>query len=130
MARGTIPGPAAMFGAAFLLALAAGSPAFACSCKSISQAEAMKGSAVVFQGRVLDVRVEGDGRFATIEVIRPIKGGVQTVVEVGTRASAAACGYPFRRGEVVIVGASFTQQQYRTNMCVMYNLNRDRRQGR
>ena len=62
-------------------------PAHACSCaRGATQAQAIAASHVVFQGRVVDVRREGQQIFATINVIRPIKGNVRTNVEVGTRA--------------------------------------------
>ena len=100
-------------------------PAHACSCARSSQAQAIKSSDVVFQGRVVDVRREKGKLFATLTVVRPIKGNVRTNVEVGTRAQSASCGYPFRRGQVLIVGARFSQRQYTTNMCLMFSLNKN-----
>jgi hypothetical protein len=99
-------------------------PANACSCAKRTQAQAIASADIVFQGRVVDVRREGQALFATISVLRPIKGDMRTTVEVGTRASTAACGYAFRRGQLLIVGASFRQRQYRTNNCLMFYLNR------
>lgn len=99
-------------------------PANAYSCAKGTRARAIASADIVFQGRIVDVRRECQALFATISVLRPIKGDMRTTVEVGTRASTAACGYAFRRGQILIVGASFRQRQYRTNNCLMYYLNR------
>ena len=90
-------------------------------------AQAIKASDVVFQGRVTSVHADRRNLYASMTVIRPIKGSVRTTIEVGTRKQSAACGYPFRPGQVLVVGARFREQQYRTNMCVMYNLNKRKR---
>lgn len=90
----------------------------------MSQKQAIAASDVVFQGRVQNVYRDGNRLFASIIVIRPVKGNVRTQVEVGTNASSAACGYNFRKGQVVMVGASFAQNQYSTQACLMLPLNR------
>ncbi|MGE3247389.1 MAG: hypothetical protein AB7F96_04095 [Beijerinckiaceae bacterium] len=104
---------------AFISTCAAIQTAHACSCRPWSRAQAVKAADVVFQGRVLDVYRDGQKLFATLAVVRPVKGNLRTKIEVGTNASSAACGYPFRKGQVVVVGATFREQQYRTNMCLM-----------
>ena len=99
-------------------------PAHACSCRPMSQKQAIAASDVVFQGRVLSVYRDGNRLFATLSVMRPVKGKLRTQVEVGTNASSAACGYNFRKGQVVMVGAHFSQNQYSTQACLMLSLNR------
>lgn len=108
----------------FAALLAATSVAHACSCAPMSRAKAIAVSDVVFQGRVVSVHSDGKWLYATLNVIRPIKGSVRTSVEIGTNASSAACGYGFREGQVVVVGASFRERQYRTNLCLMLAIGR------
>ncbi len=98
-------------------------PAQACSCKKMTREQAVAATPVVFEGRVLRVRKEGNSVYADIEAARVLKGSVPRVVEVGTHASSAACGYTFRVGQTLTVGASLSQMQFSTNMCTMVPLN-------
>ena len=107
--------------------LAAHTLAHACSCRGGTRAFAIKSSDVVFQGRVTAVHTDQHSRYASITVIRPIKGNVRTRVEVSTRRSSAACGYPFKQGQTLIIGAKLHELQYRTSMCIMFTLNKSRR---
>ncbi|MDP4594413.1 MAG: hypothetical protein NWT00_07615 [Beijerinckiaceae bacterium] len=108
---------------AAILAVATSS-AQACSCAKSSRAQAITSSNVVFQGRVTQVYRDGQRLYANLTVIRPLKGQVRTSVEVSTALQSAACGYQFRPGQVLIVGATFRDRQYRTNLCLMLPLNR------
>ena len=92
--------------------LIASATAHACSCRPTPAAEVLKRVDVAFQGRVLGTYRDGRRLFANIAVIRVLKGNVRTRVEVGTNASSAACGYRFRTGQVLLVGASYNQRQY------------------
>lgn len=75
---------------------------------------------------MLRVRRDGAFLYADIELARIIKGSAPRVVEVGTPASSAACGYPFRPGERLTVAAQFAQQQFTANLCTMVPLNAKR----
>ena len=89
----------------------------------MSREAAMAAVNTVFEGRVLRVRKDGNTVYADVEMSRTLKGTVPRIVEVGTPASSAACGYPFRAGERVMVAAQFAQQQFTANMCTMMPLN-------
>jgi len=112
--------------AATALAAIASTPAQACSCKKRTSAQVMAETPVVFEGRVLRVRREGARVYADIETARILKGTLPRIAEVSTAASSAACGYDFRPGAQVVVGALFEQQQFSTNLCIMGPLNQDR----
>ncbi len=103
------------------------SPGFACSCKKMTREQVIAATPVVFEGRVLRVRKDGNSIYADVETARVLKGSVPRVVEVGTNASSVACGYTFRVGDTLTVGASLSQMQYSTNMCTMVPLNSGRR---
>ena len=87
---------------------------------------AIAATPVVFEGRVLRVRRDGSSIYADVEMSRLLKGTVPRIVEVSTPASSAACGYEFRVGAAVTVGAQFLQQQFSTNACTMLPLNTKR----
>lgn len=115
----------AIFGfAAALGAMLAAAPAMACSCMPLTRAQAIERTQFVFEGKVLSSRVEGGNAFTVFEVLRPIKGAVQTRVEVSSRVSPAACGVTFEKGEVATIGATFREYQFFTNSCLIFSLNR------
>ena len=103
---------------------AAGGEALACSCRPMSRQQAIDATAIVFEGRVLRVRQEGQRLYADIETSRILKGNLPRVVEVGTAAHSAACGYAFKPGQSLTVGVSLSQRMYSTNSCLMFSLNR------
>jgi hypothetical protein len=78
---------------------------------------------IVFEGRVMRVRRERDSVYADIEMSRVLKGSVPRMVEVGTPASSAACGYAFKAGDRLTVGVRLAQQMFTTNVCTMGPLN-------
>lgn len=109
---------------AFIALLISSQIALACSCRNTSRAQAIKSADVVFQGKVRAVHRDGQKLYATIDTTRVLKGNVRTRVEVSTNASSAACGYNFRQGQTIIIGATYRERQYRTNLCMMLGLNR------
>lgn len=109
---------------AALGAALAATPAAACSCMPQTRAQAIERTQFVFEGRVLSSRVEGSNAFTVFEVLRPIKGAVQTRVEVSSRIHPAACGVTFEKGQVTTVGATFREYQFFTNSCLIFSLNR------
>jgi hypothetical protein len=109
---------------AALGAALAATPAAACSCMPQTRAQAIERTQFVFEGRVLSSRVAGSNAFTVFEVLRPIKGAVQTRVEVSSRIHAAACGVTFEKGQVATVGATFREYQFFTNSCLIFSLNR------
>ena len=108
---------------ALALASLSATPALACKCRQVSMQAAMGSASYVFDGRVLRVRREGASVYADIETSRVLKGSVPRVVEIGTPASAAACGYAFKPGQALTIGAEFSQQQFTTTSCIMTALN-------
>ena len=92
----------------------------------MTREQAIAATPIVFEGRVLRVRREGSRVYADVEMARVIKGSVPRVVEVGTQALPAACGYPFKAGQNVTVGAVLSQMQFSTTSCTMWPLNAGR----
>lgn len=109
---------------AVVVLIAAAAPALACSCKPTTREQMIAQVPYVFEGRVMSTRVEGGERFTEFEVVRPLKGGVPTHVEVSTRAHPTACGASFTPGERVTVGATFKEHQFFTNSCIIFALNK------
>ncbi len=73
---------------------------------------------------MLRVRHDGGRLYADIETGRILKGVVPRVVEVGTANNSAACGYPFKAGQRLTVGAHLSQQMFSVSSCAMDALNR------
>jgi hypothetical protein len=108
--------PLAFFAVVFLgLAALEG---FACTCmtqrmsegKNFQPCGALSYSDVVFVGTVTNIAIQGRGKsspsgymIATFSVQKVIRGVNQRTVQVGTNASTAMCGYPFRKGEKYLV---------------------------
>jgi hypothetical protein len=109
--------------AVFVAGLLAPSAALACKCSATPRAAMIEKTPYVFQGRVLRVRDDETTRYADIEMVRPVKGEIPRVMEVATPRSTAACGYPFQKGQVLVVGVSLREAQYHANNCTMLSLN-------
>ncbi len=98
-------------------------PAWECSCARMTRQQAIAATPIVFEGRVLRVRKDGARIYADVETSRILKGSVPRIVEVGTAESSAACGYTFRTGQQLTVGATLDQLQFSTTSCTMGPLN-------
>jgi hypothetical protein len=104
--------------------------ALACSCPEPDSPQvAREQSAAVFAGRVVRIRPVGlldvgpDRRVvATVEVQQVWKGPVQQRVAVVTERDEALCGYPFARGQEVLVYAQEHADQLRTGLCTRTTL--------
>ena len=83
--------------------------ASACSCQRTSTETAIKESAAVFSGRVIEVERNDETPFgglkATFEVVEIWKGIEEPLVSAVTASNSAACGYPFAKGEEYLVYA-------------------------
>jgi hypothetical protein len=99
----------------------------ACSCARQTRDQAIAKASVVFTGRLLNTRRDGDHNFARLETVQLLKGSAPPVIEVMTPVSPAACGYEFTGGQVVTVAATLRQQQYETDSCAMAVLNPPKR---
>lgn len=90
-----------------LMAVSAGLPiAWACSCAPPPPpAEALKGSAAVFLGKVTDIQKAGVEMQVTLKVEKWWKGGDAGVIQVRTAMDSAACGFPFQNGGRYLVYA-------------------------
>lgn len=97
--------------------------AVACSCEEPSPpVTELEGSDAVFAGRV--ARVRGAGLFsgestivATVQVDEVWKGPVRARLAVTTESDGAACGYPFERGQKVLVYAYEHRGDLETDLC-------------
>lgn len=81
----------------------------ACSCQRTSTETAIKESAAVFSGRVIEVERNDETPFgglkATFEVAEIWKGIDEPLVSAVTASNSAACGYPFAKGEEYLIYA-------------------------
>lgn len=100
-----------MLAACSAVFLHASAPARFCDCAGpMTDAEAVRSSAVTFEGRPLRSRLvrQGDGReirIFTFAVTRVRKGAPGRTVEVETASSSTACGMSFPPGRTYTVYA-------------------------
>ncbi|MCW2305764.1 hypothetical protein [Rhodobium gokarnense] len=100
----------------------------ACSCRRVSQADAMAAADIVFEGEVTDARlVGGRKRETTFRVDRVVKGEVGGTVRIVTNRQSATCGVDFGESNYgpLIAAKRGDDGSYRTNSCLMWNVNRE-----
>ncbi len=102
----------------FLLSLAS---VYACTCTQESIEEKFAKADLVFYGRVMSVR---DTRFSELDPfstfgfdVFTVWKGYETSVEVNTRVSELACGYPFKIGQDYLVFVSSKATEMQTDFC-------------
>ncbi len=104
-----------------LLAVAAvPDSADACSCVERSAADAFAAHAVVFEGRVVEVRRPGDpagALVAVLDVVQQWKGVETERVEVSTPAASSLCGISFEPDTSWLVYADRTGDGLTTDLC-------------
>jgi hypothetical protein len=101
-------------------------PACACDCAAVTEAEAMEQADVVFQGLV--TRVDEPWAFFSVSSTDPVtvtfavteayKGAVPVDAQVVTVRDGASCGYTFEAGQHYVVYATATDGVWRTGLCV------------
>jgi len=101
-------------------------PACACSCRELTQEEALALADVVFAGTVTDVHSSATGPIyssadpvtVTFEVDTVQKGDVPASVQVQTVVSEISCGYEFRERSRYLVYVHVDQAgQWTTGLC-------------
>jgi hypothetical protein len=103
------------------------SPSLACSCSRIAPEGYRMQAAVIIEGKVINLKREGDinGRvIARIMVDKQIKGRVDKTVTVTTRGNSAACGVEFRKGQTGEFLLSRENGRLITNLCLMLGARR------
>jgi hypothetical protein len=96
--------------------------AHACSCMRIAPEGYRQQAAVIVEGKVMNVKREGDINsrvIARIAVSKLVKGSAPKTVTVTTRGNSAACGVEFqkdRKGEFLL---SRENGRLSTNLCLM-----------
>ncbi|MBB4301160.1 hypothetical protein GGD81_000175 [Rhodobium orientis] len=101
--------------------------ASACSCRRVSQADAMGRADIVFEGEATDARLAGGRkRETTFRVDRVVKGEVGETVRIVTNRQSATCGVDFYQSNYgpLIAATRGDDGRYRTNSCLMWNINR------
>jgi hypothetical protein len=104
-------------------------PALACSCRAVPLDEVMAASDYVFEGTVIDSRIDSDpsGRPASLMVVtvdHSLKGGLTGTVRIYSPAQIPACGVRWPVGTKGRFAASGNADFLTTNNCRMYNINR------
>lgn len=102
-------------------------PAQACSCAApAGPAEGLKRSTAVFRGRVSEIRrpfwdrlgLTNSGGFrVTFEVVKRWKGAPVTTIELATRLTGEACGFPFEEKKEYLVYVVAEPKEIQTGIC-------------
>jgi hypothetical protein len=115
-----------------LLSLIAGSlistgPAQACTCAApATAAEGFKRSTAVFRGTVIEISrpfldriglMESGGHRVKFEVVKQWKGQLARTIEVVTRLTGEACGFPFEEKKEYLVYVVTEPQDIQTGIC-------------
>jgi len=101
----------------FALAMAAATPAAACSCHPLPRSEIVRRADVVIEGTVAVV-TEVRGRLqATIDVVRVEKGVPGSAITVVTPALREHCGIPLAVAQRVTIAAFRDGPIFRTDLC-------------
>jgi hypothetical protein len=94
----------------------------ACSCMRIAPEGYRQQAAVIVEGKVMNVKREGDinGRVtARIAVSKLVKGNAPKTLTVTTRGNSAACGVEFQKGKAGEFLLSRENGRFSTNLCLM-----------
>ena len=95
----------------------AAAPAHACSCADSTAAEAVAGSAAVFEGRVRDVDPGDVRQDIDVEVSRVWKGRVEDRVTVSSASEDSACGVSVASGSTRMWFAEGDGDEFGTSSC-------------
>lgn len=102
-------------------------PVMACTCAApATPGEGFKRSAAVFKGKVteinrplwdrLDVTKDGSRR-VTFEVVKQWKGSPSKRIELVTRLTGEACGFPFEKNQEYLVYVVSEPRDLQTGIC-------------
>ena len=100
-----------------LLHLGLTTRAHACSCATLSPAEAAGRAVAVLEGRVSNVERQGDTLTVRLRVTRAWKGVTTEEVTVRTPVAQAQCGVPFEPNTYWLVYAEDQEGSLRTSRC-------------
>ncbi|MEZ4444887.1 MAG: hypothetical protein R3B72_37775 [Polyangiaceae bacterium] len=106
--------------AVFSMVVAGVRSAEACSCTPPpSVEEAFARASAVFEGRVVALAREPAVHrlVATLEVLRRFKGAEEKRVEVATIDEESMCGFPFRKGELLLLYADGEGSDLSASLC-------------
>jgi hypothetical protein len=96
--------------------------AHACSCMRIAPEGYRQQAAVIVEGKVMNVKREGDinGRvIARIAVSKLVKGKAPKTLTVTTGGNSAMCGVEFQKGRTGEFLLSRENGRFSTNLCLM-----------
>jgi len=102
-------------------------PAQACSCAApVGPADGLNRSTAVFRGRVSEISrpfwdrlglTNSGGYRVTFEVVKRWKGAPVTTVELATRLTGEACGFPFEEKKEYLVYVVAKPEDLQTGIC-------------
>jgi hypothetical protein len=103
--------------AAVLLFVAAEQAALGCSCLFTPPTERRDQSSMVFVGRVVALRQQGESRWYEFEITEVFKGPMSAKTTVKSSGDSAMCGATFKNGVTYLVYADGAADQLSTNLC-------------
>jgi hypothetical protein len=119
--------PATMILGTTLALVLSTEPAQACSCAApAGPADGLNRSTAVFRGRVSEIRrpfwdrmglTNSGGYRVTFAVLKRWKGAPETSIELATRLTGEACGFPFQDKQEYLVYAVAKPEDLQTGIC-------------
>ncbi|MEO6568195.1 MAG: hypothetical protein ABIO94_05485 [Opitutaceae bacterium] len=103
--------------AAVLIYVVTVQAALACSCLFTPPAERRQQSSLVFIGRVVAIREQGESRWYDFEITEVFKGPTAAKTVVKSSGDSAMCGASFKNGVIYLVYADGATDQLSTNLC-------------